>query len=68
MWLGVACLGMSGISPLFGQQDKLRATLKGHTDAVRSVAFGGDSELLASGSQDRTVKLWVIPVTKKANK
>jgi len=33
-------------------------TLTGHTDTVRSVAFSPDGQLLASGSDDRTIKLW----------
>ncbi|MBW4623938.1 MAG: WD40 domain-containing protein [Brasilonema octagenarum HA4186-MV1] len=34
-------------------------TLFGHTHAVQSIAFTPDRELLASGSWDKTVKLWV---------
>jgi WD40 repeat protein len=33
-------------------------TLKGHSDAITSVAFSHDSTQLASGSWDRTVKIW----------
>ncbi|KAL3248946.1 hypothetical protein ABHI18_011836 [Aspergillus niger] len=33
-------------------------TLEGHSDSVRSVAFSGDGQLLASGSDDKTIKLW----------
>ncbi len=33
-------------------------TLKGHGDVVTSVAFSPDGKRLASGSWDRTVKVW----------
>jgi WD40 repeat protein len=33
-------------------------TLKGHSHWVRSVAFSADSKLVASGSNDNTVKIW----------
>ena len=36
------------------------ATLKGHTNAIYSVAFSPNGELLASGASDRTVKLWDV--------
>ncbi|RYO76123.1 hypothetical protein DL764_010304 [Monosporascus ibericus] len=34
------------------------STLTGHGDSVRSVAFSADGSRLASGSNDRTVKVW----------
>ncbi|BAY04659.1 hypothetical protein MMC39_10685 [Anabaena sp. CCAP 1446/1C] len=36
------------------------AVLKGHNKAVYSVVFGSDSKTLASGSYDKTVKLWNV--------
>ena len=36
----------------------LKAFLHGHTDGVRSVAFSRDGAILASGSQDGTIRLW----------
>ena len=35
-----------------------RLTLNGHTDEVLSVAISADGQTIASGSQDRSVKLW----------
>src|SRR5271156_1780720 len=62
--LGVACLGLP-LSPLSAQEPKLRNTLKGHTDLVISVAYSPDSKTLASGSQDKTIKLWDVATGKE---
>ena len=35
-------------------------TLKGHTQSIRSLAITPDGEILASGSDDKTVKLWQL--------
>ncbi|KAH8797868.1 hypothetical protein F5884DRAFT_825522 [Xylogone sp. PMI_703] len=33
-------------------------TLAGHSDSVRAIAFSPDGKQIASGSDDRTIKLW----------
>src|SRR5262249_36069964 len=40
---------------------RLLTTLQGHTGAVRSVALGGDGQMLASGGEDGTIRLWDVP-------
>ena len=37
---------------------KLLHTLRGHTGLVMSLAFSPDSQRLASGSRDHTMKVW----------
>ena len=37
---------------------ELLNTLRGHTDAVLSIAFSPNGQILASGAQDETVRLW----------
>ena len=44
---------------------KPKALLKGHTDGVLCVAFSSDGKLLASASEDATVKLWEVATGKE---
>jgi len=39
---------------------KVNSTLQGHSDSVRSVAFHPSAPYLATGSFDRTAKLWLL--------
>jgi WD40 repeat protein len=43
---------------------KWLSPLKGHTDVVNSVAFSPDGKTLASGSDDKTIKLWEVSLKK----
>ena len=36
------------------------ATLKGHNSYINSVAFNQSGTLLASGSDDKTIRLWNV--------
>jgi len=62
--LGVPCLGLL-LSPLSAQQPKLRHTLKGHKQQVFSVSYSTDGKTLASGSEDKTIKLWDVATGKE---
>ena len=42
-----------------------RATIKGHTGPVLSVALSADGKTIASGSSDYTVKIWDVATGKE---
>ncbi len=62
------CVGLAACSPLTAQEPRLRATLKGHTGIVVSVAYSPDGKTLASASEDRTIELWDVPAAKQVDK
>ncbi len=39
--------------------------LQGHSDYINSVAFSPDGKYLASGSKDKTIKLWNVQSQKQ---
>jgi WD40 repeat protein len=40
-------------------------SLEGHTGAIKSIAFSPDGKLIASGSDDKTIKLWDVTTGKQ---
>jgi WD40 repeat protein len=61
VWFLVAALGFSALAgrhPLSAQEPKEQTRFAGHTAVVSSVAVTPDGKTLASGSYDKTVKLW----------
>ena len=58
--LSLVCAVSMAVSSASAQELKLRNTLKGHSQAVRSVAFNPNGTILASGSVDNAIRLWNV--------
>jgi WD40 repeat protein len=59
-YLAVGTWGGSSVQLIDTSRWQVIRTFEGHTDSVNSVAFSPDGWLLASGSDDNTIKLWDV--------
>ncbi len=66
-WLASASIGDTSVKLWDVTSLQLR-TLRGHTRPVNCVAFSPDGRWLASGSNDRTIKIWDVEAGREADK
>jgi WD40 repeat protein len=59
-YLAVGTIGGSSVQLIDTSSWQVIRTFEGHTYGVTSVAFSPDSKLLASGSDDKRIKLWEV--------
>ncbi len=62
----VACAGTDGSVHLWDTKSGSTLRLQGHTGPAWSLAFSPDGRYLASGSDDRTVRLWTVATAQPA--